>query len=195
MRVRFAHVAALVALGTAAFAQERAPRGTATASLNGKTVTLDYGRPSLKGRTLADLMKQLPEDRMWRAGVDQVTTLKTEGPLLVGDKKVAAGTYTVYVHLAENGDRHLVLNTDKGVALKTIFPKAPPELADAPWPHIGDYTKAIAGKEVARVAMKKEAAKEPVDMFTIGLAPGKEAATLNLAWGEESWSLDVKAAK
>src|SRR5712692_3135585 len=118
MRMRFAYVAALVALGAAAFAQERAPRGTATASLTAKQATLEYGRPSLKGRTLADLMKQLPEDRMWRAGVDQVTTLKTEGPILVGDKKVAAGTYTAYVHLAENGDRHLAINTDKGVALK-----------------------------------------------------------------------------
>lgn len=194
MRVRFAHLAAVLALSTAALAHG-APRGTATATLDGKKVTVEYGRPSLNGRTLADLMKQLPEDGMWRAGVDQVTTFTTEAPLLIGDKKVPAGKYTLYVHLAESGERRLALNTDLGVPLKTYVPKASPDRADLPWPHIGDYDKSIGAKEVVRALMKKEEAKEPVDMFTIALTPAKGGATMNLAWGEESWSLDLKAAK
>ena len=42
-------------------------------------------------------MAQLPADRVWRAGVDQVTTLTTEADLMVGGKRVPAGKYTLYV--------------------------------------------------------------------------------------------------
>ena len=131
----------------------RAPRGTATATIAGKSVTIDYGRPALKGRTIDALLAQLPEDRMWRAGENQVTTFTTAGPLLIGGKRVPAGTYSLYVHVPASGPWSLVLNTDKGVPLGSIFPAAPPALKDAPWPRIQDYTKSIAAKEVVRAAM------------------------------------------
>jgi hypothetical protein len=38
-----------------AFAQGN-PRGTSTLTLKGKTVSVDYGRPSLKGRTTDQLL-------------------------------------------------------------------------------------------------------------------------------------------
>src|SRR2546422_806740 len=67
-------------------AQAETPRGTASATVGGKKVTIDYGRPALKGRSIDELLKQLPEDRMWRAGENQVTTLTTEGDITIGGK-------------------------------------------------------------------------------------------------------------
>jgi len=170
-------------------------RGAATATVGGKKVAIDYGRPALKGRPLGDLIKQLSTDRVWRTGDDQVTTLKTETDLDIGGKKVKAGTYSVYVHLPEDGSRNLILNTNLGQPLKTIFAAAPPNLADAPWPYIGDYQAKIGDKEVLRVPMKKETVSAPVDLFTIDMKPDKENARLKLSWGEESWSVDLKPAK
>src|SRR5215471_9459566 len=161
MRLRFSHVATLLAASSLAFAES--PRGTATATVNGKKVSVEYGRPNLKGRSLADLMKQLPEDRIWRAGDDQVTTLTTETDLVIGGKKVPAGKYSLYVALPQDGSRQLVLNKDLGIPLVKLWDKAPANLAQEPWPRLDGYQKNVADKEVLRVPMTKQTVSAPVE--------------------------------
>jgi hypothetical protein len=194
MRLRLTHVVAAMVLGSA-LAYAASARGTATATLNGKKVTIDYGRPALKGRALGDLIKQLSEDRVWRSGDDQVTTLTTETDLDIGGKIVKGGKYSVYVHLPADGSRNLILNTDLGQPLGQIFAGASENMKNAPWPYIGNYQAKIGDKEILRVAMKKETVGAPVDEFTIDLTPVRDAANLKLSWGDESWSIDLKAAK
>jgi hypothetical protein len=192
MRFRFGVLAASALL---AFGASAAERGAATASVGGRKVSIDYGRPSLKGRSLAELLKQLPEDRVWRAGDNQVTTLTTEGDVQVGGKKLAAGKYSLYVHFNEDGTRSLLVNSDLGIPLVKIFAKAPANLANEPWPRLDGYTKNVKDKEVLRAPLRKEATAAPVDPFSIGFTPAGQGATLKLAWGEESWSVDVQPAK
>lgn len=174
---------------------ERAPRETVTALMpSDKKVTIEYGRPALGGRNMTDLLSQLPADRIWRAGVDQATTLTTDTDIIIGGKRVKAGKYTVYVHAPATGDYSLVLNTDPGVPLKTIFPAAPPEVADALWPRLGDYGK-VTGTEVLRVPLRKAAAPTAMDRFLIGLAPARNGqSSITLTWGDQSWTTDIKAA-
>src|SRR5215208_5176767 len=102
MMIRSALTAGVLAAAVAAPAQDRAPRETVSAMVGGKKVSIEYGRPALNGRKMADLLTQLPADRIWRAGMDQATTLTTEGDITVGGKPVRAGRYTVYVHAPEN---------------------------------------------------------------------------------------------
>jgi DUF2911 family protein len=173
-------------------AAPREPRGKVTGMVAGKSVTIDYGRPALKGRTIDALLAQLPEDRMWRAGENQVTTLTTAGPLVIAGKRVPAGTYSMYVHAPAGGPWSLVLNTDKGVPLGTIFAGASPEMKNEPWPHIKDYTRTIAASEVVRAAMTQSAVSEPTDVFTIRLAPLGKGAAVALAWGDQSWSIPIE---
>jgi hypothetical protein len=183
--------------------QPRVPRETVSATVAGKKLEIAYGRPALKGRALADLLKQLPKDRIWRAGENEVTTLKTEADLTIGGKKVAAGTYSVYVHVPESGDWSLVLNTDPGIEVGKLLaklmpnrPPLPPERASRLWPRLDGYTENIADTEVVRAAMK--AGPTPaaaVDTFTITLAEAKDAATLAMAWADKSYSIELKAAK
>lgn len=174
--------------------QERAPREMVTATLNGQKVTVEYGRPALRGRTLEALLAQLPPDRVWRAGVDQATTLTTETDLLIGGQRVPAGTYSLYVHAPETGDWAVLLNSDRGVPLKTIFPAAPPELAEALWPRLDGYAR-IAGQEVARATLKPAAAAEPMERFLMSLDPARDGVSaLNLTWGARSWTVEVKPA-
>jgi len=195
MKMRFVHVAAMVSLATAAVAAD-APRDVAAVSLNGKKVSIEYGRPALKGRTLDSLIAQLPPERVWRAGVDQVTTLTTETDLQIGGKKVKAGKYTLYVQAPEKGDWALLVNSDQGIPLIKLWDQAPSNLANAPWPHLeeGGYTN-IASKEVARATMKPGSINPASELFTITLSPAQQGATLKLAWGDRSWSLDVQAAQ
>ncbi len=173
--------------------QERAPRETVTALLNDRKVSVEYGRPALGGRKMADLLGQLPADRIWRAGVDQATTLTTETDLMIGGKRVPAGKYTVYVHAPATGDYSLVLNSDPGIALKKIFPAAPPAVADAMWPRLDGYEN-VKATEVLRVPLRKGVATEPMDRFLIGLAPAKDGvSSVSLTWGGESWTTDLRA--
>jgi hypothetical protein len=201
---RLAAVGALVALSAVVDAQapQRVPRETVSANVGGKKVEITYGRPSLKGRSFAELAKALPEDKIWRAGENEVTTLKTEGDLTVGTRRVPAGSYSVYVHVPEQGDWSLVLNSDPGIEvgklLQILRPGSqplPPERASRVWPRLDGYTKNIADKEVARAAMKANPAGAAVDPFTITLVEGKAGATLTMAWTDKSYGIELKPAK
>ena len=195
MKTRFAAVATLAALGLAGSALAQTPRGAAVATLGAHKVTIDYGRPALKGRDLKTLLKDLPADRMWRAGENQVSTLTTEAPLTIGGKKVPAGTYSLYVHAGENGAWALVLNRDLGVPLGQIWDKAPDNMKNEPWPHLADYSKVIGKQEVLRAKLKAAKSSEPADHFTISFTPRGRGADLTLAWGTEAWSIEVQPAK
>jgi Protein of unknown function (DUF2911) len=181
-----------VAVAAPALAQN--PRGSASTSVAGKQLAVDYGRPALKGRALDELLKQLPPDRMWRAGENQVTTMSLDGDVMIGGKKVAAGKYSVYVHAGEGNNWQLVLNKDLGVPLGKIWDKAPDNMKNEPWPHLDDYTKAIASEEVARVPLKPAQSSGSADLFTIDFKPAPMGSTLMLAWGDQAWSADVTPA-
>jgi hypothetical protein len=183
-------------------APQRVPRETVSANVGGKKVEISYGRPALKGRGLDELMKALPEDRIWRAGENQVTMLKAEGDFMLGAKKVAPGSYSVYVHIPASGDWSLVLNSDPGIEVGKLLamlrpgaPPLPPERASLLWPRLDGYTKNVADKEVARAAMKPAAPGATADAFTITLAEAKGSAVLGMAWADKGYSIELKPAK
>jgi hypothetical protein len=194
MRNPFAPLLVL-ALAAPVLAQGPAPRETVSVAVGGKKVSIEYGRPSLRGRTFDELAKQLPPDRIWRAGANQVTTLTTEGDILVGGKRVPAGKYSLYVHVPESGDCSLAVNSDPGVALSKIWPAAPANQANEPWPYLEDYDKNISAKEVARAPMSRGVVAPPSEVFTVTLIPEKTGAKLTLAWLDRSFTLSLAPAK
>ncbi len=127
MRVLLSSVAAL-AIAAVAFTQTASPRETATAKVGGESVSVEYGRPSLSGRSFSELTSKLPEDRMWRAGSEQVTTLTTEGDIYIGDSKILAGKYSLYVYCPAEGEYALAVNKVVGQPLSKVWDEAPDEL-------------------------------------------------------------------
>ncbi|HNV03126.1 MAG TPA: DUF2911 domain-containing protein [Vicinamibacterales bacterium] len=90
--------------------------GAAPRYREGKWITVDYGRPILRGRTNifgagADYGKAVNGGApVWRAGANQTTRLKTEVPLVFGTTTVPAGEYNVLVDL-KPGAWTLILST------------------------------------------------------------------------------------
>jgi Protein of unknown function (DUF2911) len=196
MSKRLACLVAVLVAGLAAptFAQDH-PRGSATTAVAGKQLTVDYGRPALKGRSLDELLKQLPEDRIWRAGENQVTTISLDGDVMIGGKKLAAGKYSVYVHAGTDQKWDLVLNKDLGMPLGKLWDKAPDNMKNEPWPYLEGYTKSIGSEEVARVPLTPTKPAAPSDLFTIDFKPAGSGSTLTLAWGDQAWQTTVTPAR
>lgn len=69
------------------------PHETVEYKVGAATVTITYGRPYLKGRSLDTLA---PAGKVYRTGADEATTLKTDQALKIGTLDVPAGTYTLY---------------------------------------------------------------------------------------------------
>ncbi len=127
-------VLSILVAASAAFAQPSrplSPPGTADTQIGGKwTVNKDgertytggkwievtYSRPTLRGRADifgmgADYGKQVTGDaRIWRAGANLTTRLKTEVPLEIGGKRLAPGEYSLFVELKESGWALVVSN-------------------------------------------------------------------------------------
>jgi hypothetical protein len=61
------------------------PRGTSNLHLHGEAVSVEYGRPSLSGRTVDELLGKLPPGGVWRLGADTSTTFRTEIDLVFGE--------------------------------------------------------------------------------------------------------------
>lgn len=212
--------ALLIASFCSAARVEAGERRTVAGTLQGRKVTVEYGRAELKGRSLDALIAQLPDDRVWRAGADEVTTLTTEAALSLdclagssctrsrrpgGARRIAPGKYSVYVSAPREGDWSLILNSDPGIELGALakvmgFP-VPASDAKRLWPHLEGYNMnranavaGIAATEVARVIMRPGTADRSVDPFTIRLEPsGADVLTLTLAWADRTWSVDLKA--
>ena len=128
----------------------------------GKWIEVSYGRPIKRGRANlfgsgADYGKALSDgSSVWRAGANQTTRLKTEVPLVLDGKTLAAGEYSVFVDLKENGWT-LILSTWPGQE------KYDPKNKEALWGSYG-YTP---DKDVLRVPMKLGVLPFSADQFTI----------------------------
>lgn len=72
-------------------------------------ITVDYGRPGMKGRKIfGDLV---PYGKVWRAGANAATKITFDQNVLFGGKHVKAGTYGLFIIPTEK-EWQLIINKD-----------------------------------------------------------------------------------
>jgi hypothetical protein len=71
------------------------PPAQASATVNGKTITIDYGQPSVKGRKIWGEL--VPYGQVWRAGANETTAITLSADATVGGKTLPAGKYAFFV--------------------------------------------------------------------------------------------------
>jgi hypothetical protein len=87
-------------------------------TIDGATITVEYGRPSVKGRTIFGPEGIVPVNTVWRMGADEATTLKTDKALMFGSVHVPPGTYTLWALPLEDASGQpagkLIINKQTG---------------------------------------------------------------------------------
>ena len=126
--------------------------------IDGANISIEYGRPLLKGRTPGKDIDPF-EGKEWRTGADEQTTLKTDKPLKIGSLSVPAGTYGLHT-IPVNGTWQLIVS--KRASGWGI-----------PYP---------AGQDLGRVPMTMARASAPVEQLTISIDDTPAGGTLRVEW-------------
>ncbi len=97
----------------------KSPPAKASATIAGKTITIAYSSPRVRGRegrifTKDGLISHDPHYPVWRAGANAATTLKTGGDIMLGDLEVPAGTYTLFVDISDPAHWALIVSKATG---------------------------------------------------------------------------------
>ncbi len=166
-----AAAALVIAAAAPLLAQSQPPASPAaqvTARIGAATITIDYSRPSMRGRKIMGGL--VPYDKVWRTGANRATHLKTDAALTIGDLAVPAGTYTLYTVPGEKGWT-LIVSKQTGQ-----------------W-----GTQYDQAQDLGRVKMTAEALPAAVELFTIAVAGSGAAGTLTMEWENTRASVAVAA--
>jgi DUF2911 family protein len=149
-------------------AKRPSPPATATCSLpDGKTVTIDYSSPRVKGRKIFGEL--VPYGQVWRAGANEATTFVPMEDLKVGGKDVPAGNYTIFT-VPEQNKWTLVISKKVG-EWGTAYPGP--------------------GEDLLRVDMKVSKVSAPVENFTIAFDKSGGGCTLRMEWETTRASVEI----
>ena len=135
------------------------PADSVRASVAGAVLAVRYSRPSMRGRVIFGSM--VPWNKVWRTGANQATVLETSADLVVAGTPVPAGKYSLWTIPSPDGWK-LILNSNTGQ-----------------W-----GTDYAAKYDFARLDMKVERLAQPVEQFTIAIAPqgDGQSGLLTLTW-------------
>jgi DUF2911 family protein len=135
------------------------PPAKATWDLGGgKSVTIDYGSPRVKGRKIYGEL--VPFGKVWRTGANEATTLVTPVDLTVGGTSVPAGSYTVFT--IPDKDKWTLIISKKTGEWGTDYPGQ--------------------ANDLARVDMKVSSLPSAAENFTISFEKAGSGANLNIDW-------------
>lgn len=160
-----------VALLAGSAAAQGNPRGTAKLSLKGQAVSVEYGRPALKGRTAQELLAKLQPGDFWRLGADTSTTFSTAVDLAFGDVTIPKGDYSLWASRDADGTWKLVFNKQHGQ-----------------W-----GTHHDAAQDLASVPLTEAKASKPAEMVTISLAKAGPGGMIAIQWGDMKLTASFKA--
>jgi len=165
------------ALDIAAIAKSMKPTGTLSlretargAFGQGGMVIVDYGRPSVRDRTVWG-GTLVPFDTVWRTGANDATHLFTSRTLTMGDVVVPPGAYTLFVQHTRTGT-WLLVNKQVG-QWGTVY---------------------SAANDLGRVPMQMSATPSHVEEFTIVVrAINATRGAIEMSWGPGMMSVPFTA--
>lgn len=94
-KIHFSLIALLIVNFVNAQDKPTSTKEVVTGKINGATITINYGSPSVKGREIWG--KLVPFNQVWRAGANDATTFETDKEVTIEGSKLPAGKYSFFV--------------------------------------------------------------------------------------------------
>ncbi len=86
------------------------PAETATATIGNNTVTINYGSPRVKGRTIWGEL--VPYNEVWRTGANEATTISFSQDVMINGQLLKKDTYAFFT-LPTPADWSIIFNLDE----------------------------------------------------------------------------------
>jgi hypothetical protein len=159
-----------LAMPAAACAQNQPPfsqRASLMQMMGFTRITVTYGRPIARGRTLfGGLVKW---GKVWTPGADSASAIEFDRPVTVAGKQVPAGHYSIWL-IPDSTSWILILN-DRGHVFHTNYP--------------GE------SHDVLRVELKPETGPHVEALLFYSPEADREHVVLRIAWGETFVSIPI----
>jgi hypothetical protein len=152
------------------------PPDTVSIEHEGLRVSIQYGRPSARGRLIfgtKEAKALQPFGEYWRLGANESTEITVNKNFLFNGKQVKAGIYRMYAFPGEE-EFEIRLNSQ----LKTWGAFKP------------NFAKDVM---TARVPVIRLA--EPTEKFTINLKPTENGIDMVFKWSDFKWIVPIQKAK
>jgi Protein of unknown function (DUF2911) len=146
-------------------------RGTVTQRIAFTDISVEYGRPTARGRALFGAL--VPWDSIWHPGADSATTITISRDILLEGRAVAAGKYTVWLIPRPVGMWTFVLNRTTGIQ-------------HTPYPG--------AASDLLRIDVTPEQLSHLETLTYLFPAVLRDEASLRIHWGTTAVTVRVKAA-
>jgi len=159
--------ASLLVFGATTSLAHGQDRGEAKAKIGKASVSIEYGRPELKGR---DPMKLMQPGSLWRLGANAATTIASDADLDFGGTRVAKGNHILLARLAEAGKWSLVVSSK---ASNEYDPSA----------------------RIAEVPLELKEGSDSVEALSITLTSQDGRGVIEVAWGTSRLTASFASAK
>ena len=142
--------------------ERRSPRDVVLADIAGSRISIEYGRPSKRGRVIWGTL--VPWGRWWMPGADEATTFTTSRPIAFGNLTVPAGDYTIYTQPSESAFQ-LIVNKETGV-FHTVY---------------------RAEQDLGHVEMQRSTPASPAEQLTFVIDARDGGGALKLIWDDREY--------
>lgn len=145
--------------------KRKSPPAQVSQTIDGTKITIDYSRPSKRGREIFGGLEEY--GKVWRTGANESTWIEVSEDVEVEGKTLAAGKYGLFT----------IPGKDEWTI---IFNKK--------WDGWGAYEYKEAD-DVLRVKVSPVESDGVVEMFTIGI---EESGDVNLAWDQTQVTFSIR---
>ncbi|HVF41124.1 MAG TPA: DUF2911 domain-containing protein [Gemmatimonadaceae bacterium] len=140
---------------------------TARGTIGAARVEVAYSRPAKRGRVIFGTV--VPWNQVWRTGANAATQFTTSADLMFGTTVVPAGKYTLWTLPTATGAK-LIINSQTGQ-----------------W-----GTEYDEKRDLVRLDLTQSRLAQPVEQFTIAVAPQGTGGVLRLQWDNTEYSVPFR---